>query len=69
VSSPEEDGTIDQPSEFDVPATGDSAVDDALRLLGDLRSMPLAEHHDRLARAHEALHRTLERSGGEPDPG
>jgi hypothetical protein len=68
VSSPQEDGALDQPSEFDVPATGDSAVDDALQLLGDLRSTPLAEHQDRLARTHEALHRTLERSGGEPDP-
>jgi hypothetical protein len=67
VSSPQEEGAIDQPSDSDVPATGHSAVDDALQLLGDLRSMPLAEHHDRLARAHEALHRTLERS--EPDTG
>lgn len=69
MSRPEEDGAIDQPSDSDVPATGDPAVDDALQLLGDLRSTPLAEHHDRLARAHEALHRTLERSGGEPDSG
>jgi hypothetical protein len=41
------------------PVTGVAAVDDALADLGDLRSVPVQEHHDRLARAAEALHEAL----------
>jgi hypothetical protein len=49
------------------PSTGDPAIDAALQAVEDLPSIPLAEHHDRLARVHEALHVALERSGdGEP---
>ena len=43
------------------PPTGHAAVEDALRGLADLDSTPLADHHDRLAKAHEALHEALER--------
>jgi hypothetical protein len=28
--------------------------------LADLASAPLSDHHDRLAKAHEALHETLD---------
>ena len=52
-----------------MPTTGDPAIDDALQNLHDLPSIPLGEHHDRLAQAHEALHVALERSGDEPDAG
>lgn len=44
------------------PATGNATVDDALRGLPDLASAPLSDHHDRLAKAHEALHEALDRS-------
>ena len=57
------------PQEPSMPATGDPAIDDALQSLKDLPSTPLVEHHDRLARVHEALHIALERSGDEPDVG
>lgn len=42
------------------PRTGIAAVDDALLGLADLGSAPLAEHHDRLARAHEVLQAALD---------
>ena len=62
---------IETPHEDDaaVPSTGDPSIDDALQSLKDLPSTPLAEHPDRLARVHEALHVALERSGDEPDAG
>jgi hypothetical protein len=69
VSTPEEDVPTDDPRDAAVPCTGDPAIDDALRALGDLPSAPLADHHDRLAGAHEALHVALERSGDERGPG
>jgi hypothetical protein len=43
------------------PATGEAAVDEALRSLADLESVPVDGHHDRLARAHEALQAALEK--------
>jgi hypothetical protein len=52
------------------PATGDAAVDEALADLAELNAVPLTEHHDRLARAHEVLRSALETvSGGEPATG
>jgi hypothetical protein len=69
VSAPDEGVATDDPSELAVPSTGEPVVDDALRGLPELRSTPLAEHHDRLAQAHEALHLTLERSSDEPESG
>jgi hypothetical protein len=68
MSEPDEGATADNAGELDVPPTGDPAIDDALRGLDELRSAPLAEHHDQLARAHEALHVALQRSGDDPDP-
>jgi hypothetical protein len=44
------------------PDSGDPAVDHALRGLADLDSAPVAEHHDRLAKVHEALQEALDRT-------
>ena len=68
MSGPEEGAVVDEPKAAALPSTGDPTIDDALQDLHDLPSTPLAEHHDRLARAHEALHVALERSGDEADP-
>ena len=68
MTGPEEGAVVDESSAAAVPSTGDPTVDDALQDLRDLPATPLAEHHDRLARAHEALHVALERSGDEADP-
>jgi hypothetical protein len=70
MTAPEEGVAVaDDPGQPAAPATGVPAIDDALQSLPGLQSTPLAEHHDRLARAHEALHVALERSGEEPDSG
>jgi hypothetical protein len=45
------------------PETGEATVDAALSGLSDLSSVPVAEHHDRLTRAHEWLQKALS-----PDP-
>jgi hypothetical protein len=42
------------------PLTGNATIDDALLGLADLESAPLSDHHDRLAKAHEALHEALD---------
>lgn len=42
------------------PLTGNATIDDALLGLADLASAPLSDHHDRLAKAHEALHEALD---------
>jgi hypothetical protein len=42
------------------PPTGNATIDDALLGLADLASAPLSDHHDRLAKAHEALHEALD---------
>jgi hypothetical protein len=67
VSGSEDGPAADHREGLAVPSTGDPAIDTALQDVDDLQSAPLAEHHDRLARVHEALHVALERSGdGEP---
>lgn len=43
------------------PQTGHAQIDDALRGLADLASAPLADHHDRLAKAHEVVDEALHR--------
>jgi hypothetical protein len=43
------------------PQTGNAAVDEALLGLAGLDSTPLADHHDRLAQAHEVLQEALDR--------
>ena len=68
MSAPEQDVAADDPGTVAAPSTGDPAIDEALQGLRDLPSTPLAEHHDRLAQAHETLHTALERSGDEPEP-
>ena len=50
------------------PATGNMAVDEALGSLADLDSAPVDAHHDRLARAHEALQAALDKGSGSQDP-
>ena len=51
------------------PQTGNDAVDDALLGLADLASAPLAEHHDRLAKAHKELQEALDREDDDPADG
>jgi hypothetical protein len=51
------------------PQTGNDAVDDALVGLADLASAPLAEHHDRLAKAHKDLQEALDREDDGPADG
>lgn len=41
------------------PETGHDRVDPVLTELEGLDDQPVADHHDRLARAHEALHGVL----------
>jgi hypothetical protein len=53
---------------LDPPPTGDAAIDEAMQALGDLSARPLAEHHDRLAAAHEVLHSALERADEPAEP-
>ncbi len=48
------------------PASGDASIDAVLAELDDLPGRPLAEHHDRLVQAHEALHAALERRDDGP---
>jgi hypothetical protein len=67
MSGPEEGPVAPDPHAPAVPTTGDPAIDDALQGLRDLPSIPLSDHHDRLAQVHEELHAALERSGDEPD--
>ena len=43
------------------PQTGNAAVDEVLLGLAGLDSTPLADHHDRLAQAHEVLQEALDR--------
>jgi hypothetical protein len=47
-----------------LPEADHPQVAEALRQVADLDDRPLAEHHDRLSRAHEVLHGVLH-----PDPG
>ena len=68
MSASEQGAAADHSSPAAAPSTGDPAIDEALQGLRDLPSTALAEHHDRLAQAHETLHAALERSGDEPEP-
>jgi hypothetical protein len=51
------------------PLTGHAGIDKALRELADLGSTSLADHYDRLARAHETLHEALDRADNRRDDG
>jgi hypothetical protein len=52
---------VTEPNEvISPPLTGNATIDDALLGLADLASSPLSDHHDRLAKAHEALHEALD---------
>lgn len=48
------------------PTTGEPAVDQPLADLTGLTGAPLADHHDRLTRAHASLHQALNRDGSDP---
>jgi hypothetical protein len=60
-----EPGRLDPEDVLGPPPTGEAAIDDALLGLAELGSLPLDEHHDRLARAHEALQSALDAPVGE----
>ena len=60
---------MSEPRPEDAPVTGHPEVDAALAGLADLESAPLAEHHDRLTRAHTALHDALHEADGDTGPG
>ncbi len=55
-----------RPGPADVAWTGEPEVDRALESLSGLESLPLADHHDRLARVHEELHRALNPTQDQP---
>lgn len=48
------------------PETGQPEVDRALESLQGLENEPLSVHHDRLAQAHEDLHRALNTDAENP---
>jgi hypothetical protein len=49
------------------PQTGHAAIDNDLLGLAEIASAPLSDHHDRLAKAHEALHEALDRPDDQPE--
>jgi hypothetical protein len=60
---------VTEPNEVSIlPLTGNAKIDDALRGLADLASAPLTDHHDRLAKAHEAMHEALDPSEDQSGP-
>ncbi|MFW6599524.1 hypothetical protein ACQBAU_11130 [Propionibacteriaceae bacterium Y2011] len=60
------DGVDDQEPGWS--ATGHPAVDATLASVADLDRVPLADHAERLAAAHEQLHATLDEHRTRPDP-
>ena len=59
-SSPDA-GRPDPTSRAPRPTIDDPVIDDALAELDDLDAVPLADHQDRLVRAHEVLQGSLDR--------
>ncbi len=55
------DGTA-APAPDGPPTSDQPEVDEALRRVVDLSDVPLADHHERLERAHEVLHGVLDRA-------
>jgi hypothetical protein len=71
VTEPDQ-GQVDDPAHdpgTSPPLTGHAAVNEALRGLADLGSTPLADHHDRLAKAQETLQEALDRPDNQRDEG
>jgi hypothetical protein len=62
MTEPDHNQPEDPEPQSSSPQTGHPAVDDALAGLADLQSAPLAEHHDRLAKAQELLQEALDRT-------
>ena len=58
MTGPDTPGPSPGPAE-DPPTTGHDQVDLVLAGLDGIADEPLANHHDRLEAAHEALHRVL----------
>jgi hypothetical protein len=54
---------VELDSRISPPQTGHDQIDGALSDVADLPSAPLADHHDRLAKAHEVLDEALHRPG------
>ena len=46
------------------PETGDQEIDAAMGEVRQLEELPVADHHEVLGRAHEELHRALQRDPG-----
>ena len=58
---------LEQHPGINPPQTGHAQIDDAVRGLADLDSAPLADQHDRLAKAHEELDEALHRPDSQTD--
>lgn len=58
-------------SEFasEPPETGDEQIDAALQQVRQLEELPLADHHDVLAGAHDELQSALQRDHSGPGAG
>lgn len=53
----------------DPPETGDQQIDTALEQVGQLEELPLSDHHDVLAGAHDELQSALQRDHSAPGAG
>jgi hypothetical protein len=53
------------PADPSPPATGETAIDQALDRLTGLTELPVAEHTERLAQAHAVLDGVLGRDGAD----
>lgn len=65
----DDESTQPTPAVPPAPQTGHEQVDAVLTELDGLADQPVADHHDRLARAHEALHGVLSDESDAADPG
>jgi hypothetical protein len=63
-ADPEADSTPTERGPGPPPETGHAEVDAATARLAELDDAPLAEHHQRLAEAHDILHDMLYRDQG-----
>ncbi|MGO1973208.1 MAG: hypothetical protein ACTH2Q_09655 [Propionibacteriaceae bacterium] len=51
---------LTEPALPEAPVTGNARVDRAVSSVADLADLRVAEQHDRLTAAHEALHQALD---------
>ena len=59
----------ESPSSEARESTGDLEIDAALAELDGLADLPVSDHHDHLARAHETLHAALNRTDQQAESG